>query len=316
MKKRVQQLEGELVKANERADDAARADAAKEHSSPPSRSRSPPQSTIADWNGTEASAAEFYQYKYSAASDNLAVLALLIQEVVQGHYWPGAASRGLLEYGQPHGPMARFAGKLAIRMLPPRIVAILWWEYLMLVCGAWFASVVGIAYFHGVLLADYPAVVLTPFIPSVIALVARLCYTLPLDPSDGARFVLNAVHVLGVPLSYVLLFLKMWNDAGNLPWWLVLVLPAVVLSRAAVEQLWGVTVMIPHTEYSRLGYGAVGSAFEYAFSEPENDEVEIVEKVPTTRRSPAKQKASRPERMSSASDRRIGGRKRSVDNAV
>jgi ABC-type microcin C transport system permease subunit YejB len=85
--------------------------------------------------------------------------------------------------------MVRFAGKLIIRMIPPRVVAMLWWEYLMLVCAAWFSCVVGIAYFHGILLDDYPAVLLTPFIPSMIALVVRLCYTMPLNPTVGALHV-------------------------------------------------------------------------------------------------------------------------------
>lgn len=231
------------------------------------------------------------------------------------------------------GPMARFAGKLIVRLIPPRVVVMMWWEYLMLVAGAWFACVVGIAYFHGILLDDYPAVLLTPFIPSMIALMARLRFTLPLNPLDGPRFVLNVLHILAVPLSFILLFLKMWNDLGSIPWWIVAVLPAGVLTRAVIEQLWLVVMEMPNTEYDQLGYGREGSAFEYAFSEPQDDDVEIVAVRPSSsigasKRSPKtvgpKQKA--PKNLSTSARSSSGGVRgdvgggrsgaASVDNAV
>lgn len=279
LKRRIGQLEGELATANARQPATAAA-----HSS----SHTPPPSTLGDWNGTDASAAEYYQYQYSSASDNVAVLALLVQEAVGAHHWPAAGSRKVLRYGQPHGPMARFAGKLIIRMFPPRVVAMLWWEYLMFICAAWFSCVVGIAYFHGILLDDYPAVLLTPFIPSVIAFIVRLCYTMPLNATDGPRFVLNLCHIVAVPLAFVLLFLKMWNDLGSIDWWIVAVIPAGVLTRAVVDQLWAVVMEIPKTEYSQLGYGREGGAFEYAFSEPQDDDVEIVEERVSSRKKPTR----------------------------
>jgi hypothetical protein len=93
LKKRIAQLEAELAAANARQPHAA------------STSHIPPPSTLGDWHGTDASAAEYYQYQYSSASDNVAVLALLVQEAVRAHYWPSGASRKVLHYGQPHGPM-------------------------------------------------------------------------------------------------------------------------------------------------------------------------------------------------------------------
>ena len=260
LKKRIAQLEAELAAANERIP------------APSSVAHTPPESTIGDG----ASSAEYYQYQYSSASDNLTVLSLLVQEVAHNQRWPIAGYRKVLHYGLPHGPMARYAGRLAVSLIPPRIVTMMWWEYLMFMCGAWFACIIGIAFFHGILLDDYPAVLLTPFIPSVIALVVRLCYTMPLNPMDGPRFVLNGAHIIGVPLAFTLLFLKMWNNMGNIDWWMVAVIPAGVLTRAIVDKLYEVVVEMSKTEYRQLGYGGEGTAFEYAFSEPEDDEVEIV----------------------------------------
>lgn len=96
LKKRVAQLEGELAAANARQQGST--------SPPPSTSQTPPPSTLGDWNGTDASAAEYYQYQYSSASDNVSVLALLVQEAVMAHSWSqGGNNRNVLHYGQPHG---------------------------------------------------------------------------------------------------------------------------------------------------------------------------------------------------------------------
>ena len=62
------------------------------------------------------------------------------------------------------------------------------------------AGIVGIAYLYGVLLENYPAVVLTPFFPSLMCLMYRLVVTMPLNPLDGPRFVLNAVRRCGLNL--------------------------------------------------------------------------------------------------------------------
>jgi len=48
-----------------------------------------------------------------------------------------------------------------------------------------------------------------------------------------------------VPLSFVLLFLKMWNDLGSIPWWIVTAVPAGVLTRALMDHLWAVIMDIP-----------------------------------------------------------------------
>jgi hypothetical protein len=112
--------------------------------------------------------------------------------------------------------------------------------------------------------------------------------------TDGPRFVLNVSHILAVPLAFVLLFLKMWNDRGAIDWWIVAVIPAGVLTRAVIDQLWAVVMEIPKTEYNQLGYGREGGAFEYAFSEPQDDDVEIVEERTSSRaarRSSSKKKS-------------------------
>ena len=93
LKKRNAELEAELMTANTRRS----AGSVVSHATPP-------PSTLGDWHGTDASAAEYYQYQYSSASDNVAVLALLVQEAVRAHSWTaGVNSRKVLHYGQPHG---------------------------------------------------------------------------------------------------------------------------------------------------------------------------------------------------------------------
>jgi len=53
------------------------------------------------------------------------------------------------------------------------------------------------------------------------------------------------VYVLAVPASFILLFLKMWNDLGSIPWWIVAVVPASVLTRTLVDHMCAVIIDIP-----------------------------------------------------------------------
>ena len=64
-------------------------------------------------------------------------------------------------------------------------------------------------------------------------------------PLAGPQFVLNAVHILAVPLAYALLFCKLWNDLGGIPWWIVAVIPSVVLLREVVDHVYCIVVEMP-----------------------------------------------------------------------
>ena len=218
--------------------------------------------------GDDADAARYYQQLYERASDDLAVLSLIVQEATRNHAWYKTPRRKALAFGQPPGPMARAAGRMAMRLVEPRIVAALWWEHLMFVVAAWVAVVLGFAYFSGNGFNAYPGVLLSPFIPTVVAWVMRAGYKMPLDPADGPRLALDAFHLVSVPLGFILLFCKLWDDAGEIPWAVVLLFPFLAVTRHLVETAHDLAFKMPRTVYASLGYGPPGSASEYAFTEP------------------------------------------------
>ena len=51
------------------------------------------------------------------------------------------------------------------------------------------------------------------------------------------------------------------------------------MTRILVETMHDVVVKMPLTEFGQLGYGADGTAYEYAFSDPGNDDLDVVEAV-------------------------------------
>ena len=241
--------------------------------------------------------AAYYQKRYATCADDLAVLCLLVQEAAATHAWPerrGSAAVGPgsdaraafgIRFGQRPGPMARAAGKLACRLLHPRLVSATWWEHLMFVLAAWFACVLAFACAEDETLVEYPAVALSPLIPSTVCLTVRIASSLPLDPkTDAPRFVLDVFHLACVPLGFILLFCKLWNDAGEIPWWVVVLFPFFALTRHALETASDVAFAAPRREYDALGYGAEGTAFEFAFSEPNpedgDEEIDLTAATP------------------------------------
>ena len=226
---------------------------------------------------------EYLQYQYSAASDNLAVLALLVQEAAANHLWVDGPKHRPLKFGQPHGPMARTAGRYIVNFVYPRAFVFLWWEVAMFVAALWFSCLLAYAYFHGDTLTSYPAVLVAPFIPSFAALTARTYRSLKVDQEtfsrDAPRFLLDALHLICFPLGFILLFCKLWADQGDIPWWLVIFFPWLAMTRILVETMHDIVVKMPRTEFGQLGYGGEGTAYEYAFSDPHNDDVEVVEAV-------------------------------------
>ena len=245
-----------------------------------------------------AGSAAYYQKRYATCADDLAVLCLLVQEAAATHAWPerrGSAAGGPgsdaraaafgIRFGQRPGPMARAAGKLACRLLHPRLVSATWWEHLMFVLAAWFACVLAFACAEDETLVEYPAVALSPLIPSTVCLTVRIASSLPLDPkTDAPRFVLDVFHLACVPLGFILLFCKLWNDAGEIPWWVVVLFPFFALTRHALETASDVAFAAPRREYDALGYGAEGTAFEFAFSEPNpedsDEEIDLTAATP------------------------------------
>lgn len=242
---------------------------------PPSRPHTPAPPPPPAKVGDDADAARYYQQLYERASDDLAVLSLIVQEATRNHAWYKTPRRKALAFGQPPGPMARAAGRMAMRLVEPRIVAALWWEHLMFVVAAWVAVVLGFAYFSGNGFKAYPGVLLSPFIPTVVAWVMRAGYKMPLDPADGPRLALDAFHLVSVPLGFILLFCKLWDDAGEIPWAVVLLFPFLAVTRHLVETAHDLAFKMPRTVYASLGYGPPGSASEYAFTEPAEEEREI-----------------------------------------
>ena len=228
---------------------------------------------------------EYLRYQYSAASDNLAVLALLVQEAAVQHLWVDGPRRDKkpLKFGQPHGPMARTAGRFIVNFIYPRAFVFLWWEVAMFVAAVWFACILGYAYFHGDGLGNHPAVLLSPFIPSIAALTARTYKYCRVDQEtfsrDAPRFLIDALHLACFPLGFILIFCKLWDDQGDIPWWLVIFFPWLAMTRILVETMHDVVVKMPLTEFGQLGYGADGTAYEYAFSDPGNDDLDVVEAV-------------------------------------
>ena len=228
---------------------------------------------------------EYLRYQYSAASDNLAVLALLVQEAAAQHLWVDGPGRDKkpLKFGQPHGPMARTAGRFIVNFIYPRAFVFLWWEVAMFVAAVWFACILGYAYFHGTGMGNHPAVLLSPFIPSFVALTARTYKYCRVDKEtfsrDAPRFLIDALHLACFPLGFILIFCKLWDDQGDIPWWLVIFFPWLAMTRILVETMHDVVVKMPLTEFGQLGYGADGTAYEYAFSDPGNDDLDVVEAV-------------------------------------
>lgn len=262
----------EAADAKRAAADAANLPVAKPASrphTPAAVSRPPPPAEVGD------DAARYYQRLYERASDDLAVLSLIVQEATQNHAWYKTPRRKALEFGQQPGPMARAAGRMALRLVEPRVVAALWWEHLMFVAAAWLAIVLGFAYFHGDGFKAFPGVLLSPFIPTVVAGVMRAGYKMPLNPADGPRFALDVFHLVSLPLGFILLFCKLWDDAGEIPWAVVLLFPFLAITRHLVETAHDLAFKMPRTVYATLGYGPPGSAFEYAFTEPAEEEREI-----------------------------------------
>ena len=235
--------------------------------------------------GLDDEQVEYLQYQYSAASDNLAVLALLVQEAAVQHLWVDGPRRDKkpLKFGQPHGPMARTAGRFIVNFIYPRAFVFLWWEVAMFVAAVWFACILGYAYFHGDGLGNHPAVLLSPFIPSIAALTARTYKYCRVDQEtfsrDAPRFLIDALHLACFPLGFILIFCKLWDDQGDIPWWLAIFFPWLAMTRILVETMHDVVVKMPLTEFGQLGYGADGTAYEYAFSDPGNDDLDVVEAV-------------------------------------
>ena len=235
--------------------------------------------------GLDDEQVEYLRYQYSAASDNLAVLALLVQEAAAQHLWVDGPGRDKkpLKFGQPHGPMARTAGRFIVNFIYPRAFVFLWWEVAMFVAAVWFACILGYAYFHGTGMGNHPAVLLSPFIPSFVALTARTYKYCRVDKEtfsrDAPRFLIDALHLACFPLGFILIFCKLWDDQGDIPWWLVIFFPWLAMTRILVETMHDVVVKMPLTEFGQLGYGADGTAYEYAFSDPGNDDLDVVEAV-------------------------------------
>jgi len=254
-------------------------------SSRPQTPKQPTRPSTPGPGGLDDEQVEYLQYQYSAASDNLAVLALLVQEAAARHLWvdgPGPDKKPL-KFGQPHGPMARTAGRFIVDFIYPRAFVFLWWEVAMFVAAVWFACILGYAYFHGTGMGNHPAVLLSPFIPSFVALTARTYKYCRVDKEtfsrDAPRFLIDALHLTCFPLGFILIFCKLWDDQGDIPWWLAIFFPWLAMTRILVETMHDVVVKMPLTEFGQLGYGADGTAYEYAFSDPGNDDLDVVEAV-------------------------------------
>ena len=254
-------------------------------SSRPQTPKQPTRPSTPGPGGLDDEQVEYLRYQYSAASDNLAVLALLVQEAAAQHLWVDGPGRDKkpLKFGQPHGPMARTAGRFIVNFIYPRAFVFLWWEVAMFVAAVWFACILGYAYFHGTGMGNHPAVLLSPFIPSFVALTARTYKYCRVDKEtfsrDAPRFLIDALHLACFPLGFILIFCKLWDDQGDIPWWLVIFFPWLAMTRILVETMHDVVVKMPLTEFGQLGYGADGTAYEYAFSDPGNDDLDVVEAV-------------------------------------
>ena len=71
-----------------------------------------------------------------------------------------------------------------------------------------------------------------------------------------------------------MIFCKLWDDQGDIPWWLAIFFPWLAMTRILVETMHDVVVKMPLTEFGQLGYGADGTAYEYAFSAPADDDLD------------------------------------------
>jgi len=286
-KAEAQKAEAQKAEAQQPVAEAASAAPALAVMHASSRPQTPKQPTRPSTpkGGLDDEQVEYLQYQYSAASDNLAVLALLVQEAAAQHLWVDGPRRDKkpLKFGQPHGPMARTAGRFIVNFIHPRAFVFLWWEVAMFVAAVWFACILGYAYFHGTGLGNHPAVLLSPFIPSMAALTARTYKSLRVDQEtfsrDAPRFLIDALHLACFPLGFILIFCKLWDDQGDIPWWLAIFFPWLAMTRILVETMHDVVVKMPLTEFGQLGYGADGTAYEYAFSAPADDDLDVVEVV-------------------------------------
>ena len=200
-----------------------------------------------------------------------------MQRAVTDHLWVNAPRKDAIQFGQRPGPTARAAGRLATRLVAPRVVAATWWEHLLFLCAAWVCAVLAFCYVSGTALSITPGVLFAPFFPSFVVLVARVVVTTELSFSkQGATtFALNAAHVLFAPLGCALFFAKLWYETSAIPWWLVFLFPFLALTRVIFDTARDVVLKMPMTEFAALGYGPEGSAYEFAFSGAAPGEREI-----------------------------------------
>ena len=90
---------------------------------------------------------------YKRIVENLTVLSLLVQRAVTDHLWVNAPRKDAIQFGQRPGPTARAAGRLATRLVAPRVVAATWWEHLLFLCAAWVCAVLAFCYVSGTALS-------------------------------------------------------------------------------------------------------------------------------------------------------------------
>ena len=242
------------------------------------------ESDLIDKAAFDAAAA--YRRDAALASENLTVLSLLVQRLATDHLWVNAPKKDAIRFGQRPGPTARAAGKLATRLVAPRVVAATWWEHLLFLCAAWVCVVLAFCYVAGTPLSITPGVLFAPFFPSFVVLAFRMIVTTPTDLKTIGltTFVLNVCHLLFAPLGCALFFAKLWYTESAIPWWLVFLFPFLALTRVLFDAVRDVVVKMPVTEYAALGYGPEGSAYEFAFAGAAPGEREI------DTRSPAREK--------------------------
>ena len=233
-----------------------------------------------------SAAAAAYRRDAALASENLTVLSLLVQRVATDHLWLNAPRKDAIRFGQQPGPTARAAGKLATRLVAPRVVAATWWEHLLFLCAAWVCVVLAFCYVAGTPLSITPGVLFAPFFPSFVVLAFRMIVTTPTDLKTIGltTFAFNVCHLLFAPLGCALFFAKLWYTESAIPWWLVFLFPFLALTRVLYDAVRDVVVKMPVTEYAALGYGPEGSAYEFAFAGAAPGEREI------DTRSPAREK--------------------------
>jgi len=238
------------------------------------------ESDLIDKAAFDAAAA--YRRDAALASENLTVLSLLVQRLATDHLWLNAPRKDAIRFGQQPGPTARAAGKLATRLVAPRVVAATWWEHLLFLCAAWVCVVLAFCYVAGTPLSITPGVLFAPFFPSFVVLAFRMIVTTPTDLKTigVTTFVLNVCHLLFAPLGCALFFAKLWYTESAIPWWLVFLFPFLALTRVLFDAVRDVVVKMPVTEYAALGYGPEGSAYEFAFAGAAPGEREIDTRTP------------------------------------